>query len=66
MLASADSPVHDNFKRAVVEADETSTVLLPLGVGRIDTVRPGADIIGEMWSGCRDMLAATARHTQST
>ena len=31
LLACADSPVHDNFKQAVVAADETSTVLLPLG-----------------------------------
>ncbi|OBB90421.1 nitronate monooxygenase family protein [Mycobacterium sp. 852002-30065_SCH5024008] len=30
LLASADSPVHGNLKRAVVAADETSTVLLPL------------------------------------
>ena len=29
-LASADSPVHGNLKQAVIEADETSTVLLPL------------------------------------
>lgn len=30
LLASADSPVHGNLKQAVVDADETSTVLLPL------------------------------------
>ena len=30
LLASADSPVHGNLKRAVVGADETSTVMLPL------------------------------------
>ncbi len=30
LLASADSPVHGNLKQAVIEADETSTVLLPL------------------------------------
>jgi enoyl-[acyl-carrier protein] reductase II len=30
LLASADSPVHGNLKQAVVHADETSTVLLPL------------------------------------
>ncbi|MBX9638446.1 MAG: nitronate monooxygenase [Mycobacteriaceae bacterium] len=30
LLASADSPVHGNLKQAVVSADETSTVLLPL------------------------------------
>ncbi|OBH87776.1 NAD(P)H-dependent flavin oxidoreductase [Mycobacterium scrofulaceum] len=30
LLASADSPVHGNLKRAVVAADETATVLLPL------------------------------------
>lgn len=30
MLASAESPVHDNFKRAIVEAGDTATVLLAL------------------------------------
>ena len=30
LLASADSPVHGNLKQAVVSADETATVLLPL------------------------------------
>ena len=30
LLASADSPVHGNLKQAVVGADETGTVLLPL------------------------------------
>ncbi|WP_246398820.1 NAD(P)H-dependent flavin oxidoreductase [Mycobacterium vicinigordonae] len=30
LLASADSPVHANLKEAVVRADETGTVLLPL------------------------------------
>lgn len=30
LLASADSPVHVNLKQAVVAADETATVLLPL------------------------------------
>lgn len=30
LLASADSPVHGNLKQAVLDADETSTVLLPL------------------------------------
>lgn len=30
LLASAESPVHGNLKQAVVRADETSTVLLPL------------------------------------
>jgi len=30
LLASADSPVHGNLKQAVVRADETGTVLLPL------------------------------------
>ena len=110
LLASADSPVHDNLKQAVVHADETSTVLLPLDgkrmmrvirtlaaekidesasfdeggaalqrvqrlyfdgdmdasvantgqvAGRIEDVRPAADIIKQMWTGCRDMLAAT-------
>ena len=30
LMASAESPVHGNLKQAVVRADETSTVLLPL------------------------------------
>jgi len=30
LLSSAESPVHDNFKQAIVKARETSTVLLPL------------------------------------
>lgn len=30
LMASAESPVHGNLKQAVVGADETSTVLLPL------------------------------------
>jgi enoyl-[acyl-carrier protein] reductase II len=112
LLASADSPVHGNLKRAVVHADETCTVLLPLDgkrmmrvirtqaaeklygsgsfeegsaalqrvqrlyfdgdmdasvantgqvAGRIDAILPAADIIEEMWAGCRDVLAATAQ-----
>ncbi len=111
LLASADSPVHDNLKQAVVHADETSTVLLPLDgkrmmrvirtraaekidesasfdeggaalqrvqklyfdgdmdasvantgqvAGRIEDIRPAADIIKQMWTGCREVLAATA------
>jgi len=35
LLACAGSPVHDNFKRAVIEADDTGTVLLPLGGTRM-------------------------------
>jgi enoyl-[acyl-carrier protein] reductase II len=115
LLASADSPVHGNLKQAVVGADETSTVLLPLDgkrmmrvirtpaadqldasssmqdgprgagaalqrvqrlyfdgdmdasvantgqvAGRIDEILPAAEIIKQMWSGCREVLAATA------
>jgi NAD(P)H-dependent flavin oxidoreductase YrpB (nitropropane dioxygenase family) len=30
LLASADSPVHGNLKQAVVDTDETGTVMLPL------------------------------------
>jgi len=111
LLASADSPVHGNLKDAVVNADETSTVLLPLDgkrmmrvirtaaaekldasasfeeggaalqrvqrlyfegdmdasvantgqvAGRIDDLPPAADIIKQMWSGCREVLTATA------
>jgi enoyl-[acyl-carrier protein] reductase II len=102
MLASAESPVHDNFKEAIVSADDTATVLLALErmptmrvirteaadrcarsgrwefdgglltveelytsgdmncslantgqvAGRIDDVRPVAQIISEIWSGC--------------
>lgn len=111
LLASADSPVHGNLKQAVVRADETATVLLPLDgrrmmrvirtaaaekldaagsfeeggaalqrvqrlyfdgdmdasvantgqvAGRIDDLPPAADIIARMWTGCREVLAATA------
>ncbi|MFZ1175356.1 MAG: nitronate monooxygenase, partial [Mycobacterium sp.] len=111
LLASADSPVHGNLKQAVIAADETSTVLLPLDgkrmmrvirtpasekldtatsseegaaalqrvqrlyfagdmdasvantgqvAGRIDDIPPAADIIKQMWTGCREVLAATA------
>ena len=112
LLASADSPVHSKFKQAVIDADDTGTVLLPLGgkrmmrvirtaaaqrhdadsafdaaaaldrvqhlyfdgdmdasvantgqvAGRIDDLRPASEIISEMWTGCREALAAaTAR-----
>jgi enoyl-[acyl-carrier protein] reductase II len=111
LLASADSPVHGNLKQAVVRADETSTVLLPLDgkrmmrvirtqaaekidesasfeeggaalqrvqrlyfdgdmdasvantgqvAGRIEDIPPAADIIKQMWTGCREVLAATS------
>jgi len=111
LLASAESPVHGNLKQAVVHADETSTVLLPLEgrrmmrvirtpaaerievstssgasgaalqrvqrlyfegdmdasvantgqvAGRIDDIPPAAEIIKQMWTGCRQVLAATA------
>ena len=45
LLASADSPVHGNLKQAVVRADETSTVLLPLDGRRMMRVirTPAAD-----------------------
>lgn len=111
LLACAESPVHDNLKQAVLAADETGTVLLPLGggggarmmrvirtaaaeqidtggspdgaaltrvhtlyfdgdmtasvantghvAGRIADIRPAAQIIGEMWAGCRELLTAT-------
>ena len=112
LLASADSPVHGNLKQAVVRADETSTVLLPLDgkrmmrvirtqaaekldesasfeeggaalqrvqrlyfdgdmdasvantgqvAGRIQDIPPAADIIKQMWTGCREVLGATAK-----
>jgi len=111
LLASADSPVHGNLKQAVIHADETSTVLLPVDgkrmmrvirtqaaekidesasfeeggaalqrvqrlyfdgdmgasvantgqvAGRIEDIPPAADIIKQMWTGCRDVLAATS------
>lgn len=111
LLASADSPVHGNLKQAVVAADETGTVLLPLDgkrmmrvirtaaaekldqsasfeeggaalqrvqrlyfegdmdasvantgqvAGRIDDLPPAAEIIKHMWTGCREVLAATS------
>ncbi|MEE3064566.1 MAG: nitronate monooxygenase [Actinomycetota bacterium] len=111
LLASADSPVHSNLKQAVVAADDTGTVLLPLDgkrmmrvirtpaaekldrstsfeqgsaalqrvqqlyfegdmdasvantgqvAGRIDDLPPAAEIIKQMWTGCREVLAATA------
>jgi hypothetical protein len=28
--------------------------------GNIDEIRPAADSIGEMWAGCREVLARTA------
>ena len=101
MVASAESPIHDNWKQAVVAAAETDTVIvnrhhrpamrtlrtertaryeaadeparldidrmmelyfggdmeagLAMGgqvAGRIDTVRPVAEILGETWSDC--------------
>ncbi len=43
LLASADSPVHGNLKHAVVSADETSTVLLPLdGTRMMRVIRTAA------------------------
>ncbi len=110
LMASAESPVHGNLKQAVVRADETATVLLPLDgkrmmrviripaaekldpsasfaegaaalqrvqrlyfdgdmaasvantgqvAGRIHDIPPAADIIKQMWTGCREALAAT-------
>jgi enoyl-[acyl-carrier protein] reductase II len=111
MLASAESPVHHNFKDAIVGADDTATVLLALEkmptmrvirteaadrcarsgrwefdgglltveqlytsgdmnsslantgqvAGRIDDVRPVAEIIGEIWAGCLGALDGARR-----
>jgi enoyl-[acyl-carrier protein] reductase II len=111
MLASAESPVHDNFKNAIVGADDTATVLLALEkmptmrvirteaadrcagsgrwefdgglltveqlytsgdmncslantgqvAGRIDDVRPVAEIIHEIWAGCVSALEDARR-----
>jgi enoyl-[acyl-carrier protein] reductase II len=42
MLASRESPVHDNFKNAVVASDETGTVLLSLpGMPTMRVIRTG-------------------------
>lgn len=111
LLASADSPVHGNLKQAVVSADETSTVMLPLDgrrmmrvirtaaadrldaaasfeeggaalqrvqrlyfdgdmdasvantgqvAGRIEDLPTAAEIITQMWAGCREVVGATA------
>lgn len=111
LMASAESPVHVNLKQAVVRADDTATVLLPLDgkrmmrvirtaaaekldastslgeggaalqrvqrlyfdgdmdasvantgqvAGRIEDIAPAADIIKQIWTGCRQVLAATA------
>ena len=35
LLACADSPVHANFKQAVLDADDNGTVMLPLGGRRM-------------------------------
>jgi enoyl-[acyl-carrier protein] reductase II len=109
MLASAESPVHENFKGAVVAADDTGTILISLPgqptmrvirtaaaeraaatldpggglakvrelyfegqmeaslantgqvAGRIETIRPVAEIIREMWDGCVDALGEGRR-----
>lgn len=43
LLASADSPVHGNLKQAVVDADETGTVMLPLdGTRMMRVIRTAA------------------------
>ncbi|HVW34971.1 MAG TPA: nitronate monooxygenase [Acidimicrobiia bacterium] len=43
MLASAESPVHDNFKAAIVGADDTATVLLALDkMPTMRVIRTGA------------------------
>lgn len=49
LLACADSPVHANLKRAVVDADETATVLLPLDGNRMMRVirTPAAEKLAE-------------------
>lgn len=57
LLASSDSPVHANFKRAVVEAEETGTVLLPMaGVQMMRVIRTDAaeaiDASGEATTLC--------------
>jgi enoyl-[acyl-carrier protein] reductase II len=112
MLASLESPVHQNWKDAVLAASETETLLVRRGpapamrvlrtaastamselesaedatealkrlqdlyfggdmeaslantgqvAGRIDSIRPVADIIHEAWNGCRAALAAAEK-----
>jgi enoyl-[acyl-carrier protein] reductase II len=105
MLASAEAPVHPNFKQAILDADDTGTILISTpgaptmrvirtqtaerlaageqagaGVlqdvqalyfdgameasvantgqvaGRIDAIRPVAEILTEMWDGCLGVL----------
>lgn len=105
MLASVEAPVHDNFKQAILDADDTGTILISApgaptmrvirtataerlasgeqaggGVlqdvqalyfggemeasvantgqvaGRIDAIRPVAEILAEMWDGCLGAL----------
>jgi enoyl-[acyl-carrier protein] reductase II len=105
MLASAESPVHMNFKRAIVDADDNATILLSAPgmptmrvirtptservaatndrgtaltdvndlyfggnmeaslantgqvAGRIESVKPVAEILRAMWDGCLDELS---------
>jgi enoyl-[acyl-carrier protein] reductase II len=112
MLSSLESPVHANFKHAVVQASETDTLLVsPTGLptmrvlrtstsesvratgeakgglgqilqlyfdgemeaslantgqvaGRIDEIRPVAEIIHEIWTGCAGAVDAAARRLQ--
>ncbi len=114
MVSSAESPVHDNWKQAVVAAQETDTVFLNQHTspalralrtertnalefdheqnamvlfgtamdlyfggdmeaaialsgqvaGRIDAVKPVAEIISECAQGCLDTLAALAKRYQ--
>ena len=112
MLSSLESPVHENWKQAVLDASEMDTVLVHRGpapamrvlrtqaaldlavadsledstaalirlqelyfggdmqaslantgqvAGRIDSIRPVAEIIHEAWDGCRAALAAAER-----
>jgi enoyl-[acyl-carrier protein] reductase II len=107
MLASAEAPVHPNFKQAIVDADDLGTILVSTAgaptmrvirtataerlaagdtagggvlqdvqalyfegdmaasvantgqvAGRIDSVRPVAEILREMWDGCVAALDA--------
>ena len=69
LLASSDSPVHGNLKEAVVRADETVTVLLPLDGKRMMRVirTAAADKIGRLsvfrggWRGTATGSAALLR-----
>jgi enoyl-[acyl-carrier protein] reductase II len=48
---------HDKVLRSAIEANVANTGQV---AGRIEDIPPAADIIKQMWAGCREVLAATA------